>query len=136
MTTLNTSTSFTITATDAPHLTDAERTDLGAAMTSVAAGLATVAVAIIYRKVTKAAPRIAGTDYQAIPFAPNDAHLGVMVKAARNKAGEPYFLVSDQARGDGTAPTGWTCFKPAGLRAFQVRGILPPVPRAVEPPAV
>lgn len=106
----------------AEQLAPQDRVVLAGALLMASHG-ATVTVAATYTKVTDTAPRIAGTDFQALPFAPTTAHLGVIRKVALNRDGGLFFLLDDQARGNGEAPTGWTSLRPAGLQSFQIRGV-------------
>ena len=69
-------------------------------------------VVVTYRKVTKAKRRIAGEDYRGLPGVRFDTHMGRIVKVARNKAGQVYFLLVDDAR------DGFTSLRLEGVTGF------------------
>lgn len=114
-----------VACVDAPGLTDAERSKLLVAINSVRTGVFVVEVAVVYDKQTDAKPRLEGTHYLGIPGVSSKLHLGTLVKAPTNKAGEVYLLVSDAARGTGEKAAQWTALKLKGLKSFQVRGVTP-----------
>jgi len=65
-----------------------------------------------YRKVTDAAPRIAGEHY--LDNGDPHAHYGQAVKVSRSKAGNITILVRSDARSDGAEP-GWTAMRLTGF---------------------
>lgn len=113
-------------AIEAPGLTPEERMRLLCAINAVRAGVFTFDVAFLYDKQTTAPPRLAGTHYMALPCdGKGKMHVGVMVAAPSNKAGEVYLRVVDTARGNGAQGAQWTSVKLSGIKGFQVRGVRP-----------
>jgi hypothetical protein len=111
----------------APKLSQVEAAKLLDVINGVRSGEAQYVVTVTYDKVTKAKPRIEGTDYQALPGTTCKLHTGTVVKAPTNKKGAIYLLVRDAARapipGEVVAEgeeAGWTAVKPEGLTSFRV----------------
>lgn len=112
-----------LTTIEAPKLNPVERAALLTAINAVRAGIFTLDVAFLYDKQTTAKPRVAGVDYMALPGDAGKLHVGVLVAAPTNKAGEVYLRVLDTARGNGSAGAQWTTVKLCGIKGFQVRAV-------------
>lgn len=125
-----------------PKLDQRQSATLLSCVNEVRSGEATFSVAVTYRKVTKAKPRIAGLNYQPLPGVEPIFHEGTLVAAPTNKKGAVYLLVRDAARAPlevieaphgGEMPvgpkkdeegeevvTGWTALSLAGIESFRV----------------
>lgn len=110
-----------------PKLDQRQSAVLLACVNEVRSGEATFSVAVTYRKVTKAKPRIAGEHYQPLPGVEPIFHEGTLVAAPTNKKGAVYLLVRDAARaplaveGDEEPEAeGWTALSLNGLESFRV----------------
>lgn len=98
------------------------RSDLASEIAVALLGLATghaVTAAVSYRKQTKAAPRVEGRDYDALPGVNHDALMGPL-SCFRTKAGALRLTVLTPFRAL-NGESGWATMIPTGIMGFRIQ---------------